>query len=121
MTEESRTATFETRHADAVAAATVADALAPDNTPQMHTASDGDVVRTRIERETTGGLHASADDYLVNVTVADAVVADARTDDPATDATTATDARADDHDATDDENDTNANDTTTHDTTDTHE
>lgn len=79
MSEDARTATFETRHADAAAAATVADALAPDNTPQMRTDADGDVVRTRIERDTTGGLHATADDYLVNVAVADAVVTSART------------------------------------------
>ncbi|QLG62777.1 KEOPS complex subunit Pcc1 [Halorarum salinum] len=77
-TEEPRTATFETRHADAAAARTVAAALAPDNTPQIRTEADGDVVRTRIERDTTGGLHASADDYLVNVAAADAVVASAR-------------------------------------------
>ena len=78
MNGKARTATFETRHADEATAATVAAALAPDNTPQMRTDADGDVVRTRIERGTTGGLHASADDYLVNVGVADAVVATAR-------------------------------------------
>ena len=78
MTGLPRTATVETRHDDAAAAATVAAALSPDNTPEIRTDADGDVVRTRIERETTGGLHASTDDYLVNVAVADAVVATAR-------------------------------------------
>ncbi|QLG26522.1 hypothetical protein HUG10_02745 [Halorarum halophilum] len=78
MSEDARTAAFETRHADAAAAATVAAALAPDNTPQMRTDADADVVHTRIERDTTGGLHATADDYLVNVSVADAVVTSAR-------------------------------------------
>ena len=80
MSDDARAATFETRHADADAAATVAAALAPDNTPQMRTDVDGDVVRTRIERDTTGGLHATADDYLVNVFVADTVVTSARVD-----------------------------------------
>ncbi|WP_290817150.1 KEOPS complex subunit Pcc1 [Halovivax sp.] len=32
-------------------------------------------VLTRIERETTGGLHSTVDDYLVNLDVADGVAA----------------------------------------------
>lgn len=78
MTGDARTATFETRHADETVAAVVADALAPDNTPEMHTETDGDTVRTEIERASTGGLHASSDDYLVNLSVADTVVGCAR-------------------------------------------
>jgi hypothetical protein len=32
-------------------------------------------VATTIERDTTGGLHSSVDDYVVNLTVADRLVA----------------------------------------------
>jgi len=63
-------ASVETTHADA---ATIAAALRPDNTPSMSTRVDGDVVRTQIERETTGGLQSSVDDYVVNLTVAETV------------------------------------------------
>lgn len=80
-----RRATVRTRHADA---ASVARALAPDNTTEMETvvvdgdsddsaagdsddsAADGSVVETTVERGTTGGLHATVDDYLVNLHVA---------------------------------------------------
>ena len=52
----------------------VADAVRPDNTPQMTTrVEDGSVVTT-LERETTSGLRSTADDYVVNVTVAAEVV-----------------------------------------------
>lgn len=52
------------------AAARVAAALAPDNTPELTTdVADGQVV-TAITRETTGGLRATLDDYLVNLGVA---------------------------------------------------
>ena len=66
-----RTATVETTHDDAVI---VAAALAPDDTSEMETTVDGDRVRTRIERETTGGLQSTVDDYVVNVDVAQRVV-----------------------------------------------
>ena len=52
----------------------VAAALRPDNTDSMSTRVDGDAVVTEIERETTGGLQSSVDDYVVNLTVADAVI-----------------------------------------------
>jgi hypothetical protein len=52
----------------------VAAALAPDNTASMTTRVEGPRVVTEIERGTTGGLQSSVDDYLVNVSVADAVV-----------------------------------------------
>lgn len=68
-------ATIRTRlaHADVVA-----DAVRPDNTPEMETSvetsPDGErTVVTAIERDTTGGLHATVDDYVVNVTVASTV------------------------------------------------
>lgn len=79
-----RRATVETTHADA---ALVAAALRPDNTDSMRTEVDGDVVRTRIERETTGGLRSTVDDYVVNLTVAETVARTA-TQQTDTDATT---------------------------------
>lgn len=50
---------------------TVAAALAPDNTPEMETLVAGDTVETVIERETTGGLRTTVDDYVVNLSVAE--------------------------------------------------
>lgn len=68
-----RTATLDTEHA--VDAAAIAAALAPDNTDSMATeATDDGRVRTRIERETTGGLQTTVDDYAVNLAVAETVV-----------------------------------------------
>lgn len=80
-----RRATIRTTHDDP---ALIARALRPDNTDEMRTdvgsgedgassdsaAGDG-VVVTRIERETTGGLHSTVDDYVVNLSVAAAVAA----------------------------------------------
>ena len=66
-----REATIRTTHAEPE---TVAAALRPDNTGSMTTRVDGDTVVTHIERETTGGLHATVDDYVVNLTAADAVI-----------------------------------------------
>jgi hypothetical protein len=66
-----REATIRTTHAHAE---TVAAALRPDNSDSMTTRVDGDSVVTDIERETTGGLQATVDDYVVNLTVADAVI-----------------------------------------------
>ncbi|MFC6836157.1 KEOPS complex subunit Pcc1 [Halomarina ordinaria] len=60
-------ATVRTRVEDA---ALVAAALDPDNTPEMHTTVDGDAVVTVVERETTGGLRSTVDDYVTNLTVA---------------------------------------------------
>ena len=68
-----RRATLRTTHADAVA---VARALAPDNTAQMDTRVEGDAVVTTVERETTGGLRATVDDYVTNLQVADRLHAD---------------------------------------------
>ena len=84
-------ATLRTRHTDAE---TVAAALEPDNTDEMsmavESASDADdggasdagagTIVTTIERETTGGLAATVDDYVVNLSVATAVVENARPD-----------------------------------------
>jgi hypothetical protein len=65
-----RRARITTTHDDAEQAAKVAAALAPDNTAEMETTVDGETVRTTIERETTGGLHATVDDYVVNCSIA---------------------------------------------------
>ncbi|MFD1569825.1 KEOPS complex subunit Pcc1 [Halorubrum laminariae] len=65
-----RTATVQTTHADA---ALVAAALAPDDTESMTTRVDGDAIACEIERETTGGLQSTVDDYVVNLRVADRI------------------------------------------------
>jgi 2-C-methyl-D-erythritol 4-phosphate cytidylyltransferase len=67
----SRRATITTTHGDDERAEAVAAALRPDNTTEMETTVTGDAVRTVVERETTGGLHSTVDDYVVNVAVAD--------------------------------------------------
>lgn len=64
-------ARVRTTHA---AAETVAAAVTPDNTDSMTTRVEGDAVVTTVERERTGGLQSSVDDYVVNVTVAETVV-----------------------------------------------
>ncbi|SEH41065.1 hypothetical protein SAMN05192561_101728 [Halopenitus malekzadehii] len=66
-----RTATVRTRHDDPEL---VRDALAPDNTDSMDARVDDDAVVCSIERETTGGLQSTVDDYLVNLQVADRLV-----------------------------------------------
>jgi hypothetical protein len=63
-------AVVETTHERA---ATVAAALRPDNTDSMTTTVDGTTVRTEIERDTTGGLQSTVDDYVVNLAVAETV------------------------------------------------
>jgi len=50
--------------------ATVAAALAPDDTPEVTTGVDGDHVVARIERPDAGGLRGTADDYVRNLQVA---------------------------------------------------
>lgn len=69
---------IETVHADAAAAAVVAQAVRPDNTEAMDTDTNGDAVTTTIERETTGGLSSSVDDYVVNVDVAQQLITTTR-------------------------------------------
>ncbi|GGN23409.1 KEOPS complex subunit Pcc1 [Halarchaeum nitratireducens] len=68
MTEDApRTATVRTTHDDA---GLIARAIRPDNTESMTTRVEGDAVVTTIRRDDTGGLRATTDDYVVNVTVA---------------------------------------------------
>lgn len=72
----SRRATLRTTHDDPEL---VAAALTPDNTQSMHTRVDGDELVTTIERDSTGGLQSTVDDYVVNVTVAATVIEATRT------------------------------------------
>ncbi|KAB1194629.1 hypothetical protein GJR96_14735 [Haloferax sp. MBLA0076] len=71
-----RRATLRTTHDDPEL---VAAALGPDNTDSMQTTIDGDELVTTIERDSTGGLLSTVDDYVVNVTVAQTVIAATRT------------------------------------------
>jgi hypothetical protein len=48
----------------------VAAAIEPDDTPEMATTVEGGVVETTVERETTGGLRTTVDDYARNLAVA---------------------------------------------------
>ncbi|MFC7059529.1 KEOPS complex subunit Pcc1 [Halovenus salina] len=66
----SRHARIESTFESEEAARQVAATLRPDNTPEMETAVDGTTVVTAVERETTGGLGATVDDYVVNLQVA---------------------------------------------------
>jgi hypothetical protein len=61
---------IRTEHDDPAVAERIAAALRPDNTAEMATTVDGGAIETAIERETTGGLRATADDYVVNLRVA---------------------------------------------------
>lgn len=74
-----RRAVVTTTHADA---AVVAASLAPDNTESMTTTVRGSTVETAVARDRTGGLQSSVDDYVVNLTVADAVFEAARDTNP---------------------------------------
>lgn len=65
-----RSARLRSEFADAETAARVAAALSPDNTASIETQADGRTVVTRIDRETTGGLQSTLDDYVVNLQVA---------------------------------------------------
>jgi len=67
---DSRRATLRVECRDAAAAETVAAALAPDDTDEIATAVRGATIETTIERETTGGLRTTVDDYVTNLQVA---------------------------------------------------
>lgn len=69
-----RRATIRTTHATHDEAATVAAAVAPDNTDEVTTHVEGDRVVTEIGRATTGGLASTVDDYVVNLSVAERAV-----------------------------------------------
>lgn len=65
-----RRARLKTDHGSPDEATRVARALEPDNTPEMNTRVVGSTVVTEIERNATGGLQATVDDYVVNLQVA---------------------------------------------------
>jgi len=67
----SRSATIRT---DVDEAEILAASVRPDNTPQIDTRVEDGAVVTAIERETTGGLRTTVDDYVVNLSVAQRVV-----------------------------------------------
>lgn len=48
----------------------IARAIEPDNTEEMETTIEDETVVTTIERDSTAGLRSTADDYVVNLTVA---------------------------------------------------
>jgi len=56
-----------TAHDDSEA---IAASVRPDNTDEMATDVNGPEIETKITRETTSGLHSTADDYVVNLHVA---------------------------------------------------
>ncbi|WP_132057578.1 KEOPS complex subunit Pcc1 [Halorussus amylolyticus] len=66
-----RTATIRTELDDAE---TLAAAVRPDNTPEIDTRVEDGAIVTTVERETTGGLQSTVDDYVVNLSVAQKVV-----------------------------------------------
>jgi hypothetical protein len=66
-----RRATIRTELADADR---IAAAVVPDNTPEIDTSVEDGTIVTHIERETTGGLQTTIDDYVVNLSVATQIV-----------------------------------------------
>lgn len=54
----------------------VAAALAPDDTAEMETETDGATLTMTVERATTGGLRSTTDDYLSNLAVAQQILTD---------------------------------------------
>lgn len=63
-----RRATLRTTHDDP---ARVAAALTPDNTDEMATRVEDGRLVTTVERDSTGGLASTIDDYVVNLSVAE--------------------------------------------------
>jgi hypothetical protein len=68
--QPTRRARIETDHGTSERAAAIASAVSPDNTAQMETTTEGSRIVTTIERETTGGMQSTADDYVVNLQLA---------------------------------------------------
>jgi len=107
-----RHATVRTDHTDAATARSVAAAIRPDNTDEMDTQADGASITTTVRRETTGGLHSTLDDYVVNLQVAtrlldsDDTQQDLHTDITGTDTETATETATDAEPTTDTTTDT---------------
>ena len=68
-------ATVRTEYATPTRAERVAHAVVADNTASMTTRVEEATVTTEIDRETTGGLQSTVDDYVVNLGVAEGVLA----------------------------------------------
>ena len=66
-------ATVTTEYTTPTRAERVARAVAPDNTASMTTQVESATVTTEIDRDTTGGLQSTVDDYVVNLGVAEGV------------------------------------------------
>jgi tRNA threonylcarbamoyladenosine modification (KEOPS) complex Pcc1 subunit len=62
--------TIRTEHDEAEI---VAAALIPDNTAEMDTRVEEHTIVTTIERDSTGGLRTTADDYVTNLAVAQTI------------------------------------------------
>jgi hypothetical protein len=71
----SRQARIETDHGDHETARRLARALRPDNTAEMDTRVEGARLVTTIDRERTGSLQSTADDYVVNLQTGTQVLA----------------------------------------------
>ena len=79
MTEDTHTAvacgaTVTTDYATSTRAERIARPVAPDNTASMTTQVAAATVRTEIDRDTTGGLQSTVDDYVVNLGIAERVL-----------------------------------------------
>lgn len=70
MTADCRRATIRTVHERP---AVLAAAIAPDNTDEMSTWVDDDTLVTTIDRDSTGGLRTTVDDYVANLIVAERI------------------------------------------------
>ena len=65
-----RRVAITTSHGESETARALARAVGPDNTDEMTMQVTDEAVETTITRETTGGLHSTVDDYVLNLTVA---------------------------------------------------
>ena len=74
----SAAAEIRTTHGSPARAASVAAAVAPDNTAEMTTRVEGDAVVTEIARDSTTGLQSTVDDYVINLRVAAQLTNDSR-------------------------------------------
>jgi len=88
-------ATVTTSYATPTRAERVARAVAPDNTASMTTRVEATTVTTEIDRDTTGGLQSTVDDYVVNLGVAEGVLEAVDTAAAGDDTTAAADADSD--------------------------
>ena len=70
-------ATIRTKHGSPEI---IVASLTPDNTDDMTTAVVDEIVETQITRDSTGGLHTTMDDYLVNIHVATTMSEEAQTE-----------------------------------------